>query len=102
MRAFLLVSAVAAVALFSLSAKFDSVNAIGKSLSVTAASIASQSSDHLRFLRSSGARLFAANSCHACGLCTDVDCCGGTAQGWKLCSCGDGTYKCCQNVAQCP
>jgi hypothetical protein len=39
----------------------------------------------------------------ACGLCTDEDCCGGTATGWKLCTsdCPSGQYKCMQ-VAACP
>lgn len=39
----------------------------------------------------------------ACGLCTDVDCCGGSENGWKLCQsdCPSGQYKCMQ-VAVCP
>lgn len=39
----------------------------------------------------------------ACGLCTNVDCCGGSANGWKLCrsNCPSGQYKCMQ-VATCP
>ncbi len=38
----------------------------------------------------------------ACGLCTDVDCCGGTENGWKLCAsdCPSGQYKC-EQVAEC-
>ena len=39
---------------------------------------------------------------NACGLCTDVDCCGGAENGWKLCKsdCAEGQYKC-EQVAAC-
>jgi hypothetical protein len=39
---------------------------------------------------------------NACGLCSDVDCCGGAENGWKLCSsdCPSGQYKC-EQVAVC-
>ena len=40
---------------------------------------------------------------NACGLCSNVDCCGGASLGWKLCksNCPTGQYKCLQ-VATCP
>ena len=39
---------------------------------------------------------------NACGLCTDVDCCGGSENGWKLCKsdCPSGQYRC-EQVAVC-
>ena len=39
---------------------------------------------------------------NACGLCTDVDCCGGSENGWKLCKadCPEGQYKC-EQVSVC-
>ncbi|MCG6859357.1 MAG: hypothetical protein LJE67_14960 [Salaquimonas sp.] len=39
---------------------------------------------------------------NACGLCTDVDCCGGAENGWKLCKsdCPSGQYRC-EQVAVC-
>lgn len=39
---------------------------------------------------------------NACGLCSDVDCCGGSENGWKLCAsdCPSGQYRC-EQVAVC-
>lgn len=101
MRALPLASAIALMALALISAKIDAASANDAQLSMTKLSRAPWSHGALGVLRP-GIKRFAASSCYSCGLCTDVDCCGGSAQGWKLCSCGDGTYKCCQNVATCP
>jgi hypothetical protein len=63
------------------------------------ASHSSASGNLLQRLRSRESSQFAQAGC---GLCKNVDCCGGASNGWKLCrsNCSSG-YKCMQ-VAKCP
>ena len=99
MRAVYRVLAIVTLVLITFANSFSPVVADGPSSVKISYAAAPDNNNFLGRLRPIQLRRYAA----ACGLCTNVDCCGGASLGWKLCksNCPKGQYKCMQ-VAACP
>lgn len=97
MRIPILVFAVVAIASAGM-ARAGSESAGDGQVPMTVALAVPQSQGRAKAPDVTGLRRYAA----ACGICSDVDCCGGSENGWKLCQsdCPSGQYKC-EQVAEC-